>query len=58
MNIEERIKLCRLISEMESHKDYCRRIGLVNRSRYKNDDLEHNGLTERSMYYEKINKKF
>lgn len=34
MSIEERIRRCRIIEKMQKHESYCKKIGLVNISRF------------------------
>ena len=38
MDVKERIRLCRLLEQMDTHKEYSRKLGLLDRSRFKDEE--------------------
>ena len=46
MNIEERMKLVRLIDKMNQYPDYSKKLVLINTSRIKNGDREYKSKVE------------
>ena len=53
MNVDERIRLCRLVEEIENNKAYSERIGICNKSRF----IERQGRSSRISGEDKISGK-
>lgn len=42
MHIQERLKICQLIDQMENKKELCKRLGLENKSTFHGNLIEEN----------------
>ncbi|MCH5253964.1 MAG: hypothetical protein J1F41_03495 [Lachnospiraceae bacterium] len=40
MSIQERVRMCQLINQMESKKELCKRLGLVNKSTFHGNPID------------------
>ena len=53
MSVQERLRMCQIVEKMENQKEYSKRLGLENHSKYRGNKI----LVKREeIVYEEINK--